>query len=115
VSIISTGQEGLGLVLGSSSTLSFLLLIASDATTGTCLTPKDSVDVNGEPLADPSCRPENMVSSMPMPKRVEVAVAGFFADESFIKLPYDRDVSAELCQRLIRYRLDELPITGPGW
>jgi uncharacterized protein YdhG (YjbR/CyaY superfamily) len=49
------------------------------------------------------------------PHREEVEAAGFFAGEGFIKLPYDRDVPAELCERLIRYRLDELPITGPGW
>lgn len=47
--------------------------------------------------------------------RSEVEAAGYGAGEGFIKLPYDREVPVELCQRLMRARIDEYEATGAGW
>ena len=47
--------------------------------------------------------------------KAEVEAGGFEAGEGFIKLPYDRDIPAELCKALMRARVDEYEATGAGW
>ena len=47
--------------------------------------------------------------------KAEVEAAGYDAGEGFIKLPYDRDVPAELCTKLMRARIAEYEATGAGW
>lgn len=47
--------------------------------------------------------------------RSEVEAAGYESGEGFVKLPYDRDVPVELCQKLMRARIDEYEATGAGW
>jgi len=47
--------------------------------------------------------------------RAEVEAAGYEAGEGFIKLPYDREIPAELCTTLMRARITEYEATGAGW
>ena len=47
--------------------------------------------------------------------RAEVRAAGYEAGEGFIKLPYDREIPAELCRALMRARVEEYEATGAGW
>jgi len=47
--------------------------------------------------------------------RSEVEAAGYEAGEGFIKLPYDREVPADLCKSLMRARVAEYDSTGAGW
>jgi uncharacterized protein YdhG (YjbR/CyaY superfamily) len=45
----------------------------------------------------------------------EVEAAGYEAGEGFIKLPYDREIPADLCTALMKARIDEYEATGAGW
>lgn len=47
--------------------------------------------------------------------KAEVEAAGFEAGEGFIKLPYDREIPAKLCKKLMQARIDEYEATGAGW
>ncbi len=47
--------------------------------------------------------------------KAEVETAGYDAGEGFIKLPYDREIPAELCKKLMRARVAEYEATGAGW
>ena len=47
--------------------------------------------------------------------RAEVEATGYEAGEGFIKLPYDREVPADLCRKLMQARIDEYEATGAGW
>lgn len=47
--------------------------------------------------------------------RDAVINAGYDAGEGFIKLPYDREIPAELCTKLMRARIKEFDTTGAGW
>jgi uncharacterized protein YdhG (YjbR/CyaY superfamily) len=47
--------------------------------------------------------------------KAEVQAAGYDAGDGFIKLPYDREIPAALCTRLMRARIDEYEATGAGW
>jgi uncharacterized protein YdhG (YjbR/CyaY superfamily) len=47
--------------------------------------------------------------------KAEVEGAGYEAGEGFIKLPYDREIPADLCRALMRARIDEYEATGAGW
>jgi uncharacterized protein YdhG (YjbR/CyaY superfamily) len=41
--------------------------------------------------------------------------AGYEAGEGFIKLPYDRELPAELLKALMQARVEEYEATGAGW
>jgi uncharacterized protein YdhG (YjbR/CyaY superfamily) len=45
----------------------------------------------------------------------EVKAAGYDTGAAFIKLPYDREIPAELCRSLMQARIDEFEATGAGW
>lgn len=45
----------------------------------------------------------------------EVEAAGYEAGAGFVKLPYDREIPAELCRALMQARIDEYEATGAGW
>jgi uncharacterized protein YdhG (YjbR/CyaY superfamily) len=44
-----------------------------------------------------------------------VTAAGFQTGAGFVKLPYDREIPAELCRSLMQARVDEYEATGAGW
>ena len=48
-------------------------------------------------------------------RRSEVQEAGYETGEGFIKLPYEREIPVELCQKLMRARIDEYETTGADW
>jgi uncharacterized protein YdhG (YjbR/CyaY superfamily) len=48
-------------------------------------------------------------------RKAEVEAAGYEAGEGFIKLPYDREIPADLCSDLMRGRIAEYEATGAGW
>ena len=45
----------------------------------------------------------------------KVQAAGYETGAGFIKLPYDREIPAELCQELMQARIAEYEATGAGW
>ena len=47
--------------------------------------------------------------------RAEVEAAGYEAGAGFIKLPYDREIPAELCLSLMRARVEEFEAGREGW
>ena len=47
--------------------------------------------------------------------KADVEAAGYEAGEGFIKLPYDREIPAEICTALMQARIDEYEATGAGW
>jgi uncharacterized protein YdhG (YjbR/CyaY superfamily) len=47
--------------------------------------------------------------------KAEVEAAGYEAGEGFIKLPYDREIPADLCRALMQARIDEYETTGATW
>jgi uncharacterized protein YdhG (YjbR/CyaY superfamily) len=47
--------------------------------------------------------------------RAKVTAAGYEAGEGFIKLPYEREIPADLCRELMQARIDEYEATGAGW
>ena len=49
------------------------------------------------------------------PHRAQVEAAGHEAGEGFLKLPYDREIPAELCVSLMKARVAEYEETGEGW
>lgn len=49
------------------------------------------------------------------PHKAQVQKAGYEAGEGFIKLPYEREIPAQLCKALMRARVEEYETTGAGW
>ncbi|MGD0198586.1 MAG: DUF1801 domain-containing protein [Solirubrobacteraceae bacterium] len=47
--------------------------------------------------------------------KAEVEAAGYEAGEGFIKLPYEREIPTQLCDSLMRARIEEYEATGAGW
>ena len=48
-------------------------------------------------------------------QKAAVVAAGYEAGEGFIKLPYDRELPAELLKALVQARVEEYEATGAGW
>ena len=48
-------------------------------------------------------------------QKAAVESAGYEAGEGFIKLPYEREIPAKLCQALMQARIKEYEATGAGW
>ena len=48
-------------------------------------------------------------------QKAAVGAAGYDAGEGFIKLPYDRQLPAELLNALMQARVEEYAATGAGW
>ena len=46
--------------------------------------------------------------------RAKAEAAGYETGEGFLKLPYDREIPADLCKALMRARIDEYETTGAG-